>query len=147
MVKRARHTRQANESEPGKIGLWPQTAPRPEAVAERASYVPSGAHKNYPAPGWNYNPRTDATKCRVIAKENWPKIVNGLRAAIRAEVVDDHFRGDFPSRAWLYIDGVLHEMRLSNQVTGEYHGFPLDDPAHFPNDPHDRLKLAPRIAL
>ena len=39
-------------------------------------------------------------------------------------------RGGFPSRAWVWINGVLHEAHLTGN--GEYHGFPLDDPKQYP---------------
>ena len=59
----------------------------------------------------------------------------------------DEFRGDFPSRAWVYINGVLHEARLTNQAIGEYHGFPLEYDEQFPEDPHDLLRNAPRVDI
>jgi len=41
----------------------------------------------------------------------------------------------------------LHEARLSNQETGEYHGFPLDYRQNYPSDPHGFLDIAPRILI
>ena len=39
--------------------------------------------------------------------------------------VSRDFRGIFPSRAWAFVNGILHEARLTNEVSGEYHGFPI----------------------
>jgi hypothetical protein len=70
-----------------------------------------------------------------------------LRRAINAGCVDVEFRGDFPSRAWAFINDTLHEARLTNQQTGEYHGFPIDYEEQYPLDPHDILRTAPRVQI
>jgi hypothetical protein len=70
-----------------------------------------------------------------------------LQDAIRAPCVDREFRGDFPARAWAFINGVLHEARLNNQVSGEYHGFPVEHEVQYPKDPDRLLKDAPRVEI
>lgn len=66
-----------------------------------------------------------------------------LRKAIRAGCVGE-FRGAFPYRVWVWINDVLHEARLTDQVTGAYHGFPVNDPSSFP----DRLlEAAPHVEI
>ena len=47
----------------------------------------------------------------------------------------------------MYINSVLHEARLTNQAIGEYHGFPLEYDERFPEDPHELLRNAPRVAI
>jgi hypothetical protein len=66
-----------------------------------------------------------------------------LRSAIRAGCVHAEFKGDFPTRVWAYINGKLHEARLQNSMLGEYHGFPLEYPEHYPADPNNVLNGAP----
>lgn len=112
-------------------------------------YRPSGAHKSYPAPNgeWSYGPRRDATKCDVLPEERWSDVEQALRDAIKAGVVDKTFRNGFPARAWAWVNGVLHEARLSNEAVGEYHGYPLDHPEHHPSDPHGLLAKAPKVTL
>jgi hypothetical protein len=89
--------------------------------------------------------RADEAKCDEYAAEQWPRLVDVLRQAIRAGCVSD-FRGTFPERVWAWINGVLQEARLTNQSTGEYHGFPVNDPRQYP-EPLDRLKAAPHVEI
>ncbi|MCO6454743.1 MAG: hypothetical protein J5I93_05525 [Pirellulaceae bacterium] len=70
-------------------------------------------------------------------------LLDALRQAIGTGCIGA-FRGDFPSRAWVWINGVLHEARLT--VNGEYHGFPIDDPKQYPY-PNHRLEDAPRVSI
>jgi hypothetical protein len=70
-------------------------------------------------------------------------LLNALQQAIRARCVGS-FRGAFPSRVWVWINGVLHEARLGGQ--GDYHGFPLNDPLQYP-EPASRLEDAPRVEI
>lgn len=149
MAKRPSRQRGPEDFKPGIIAPWPAGKPLAAEVAARARYVPSGEHKNYPSPEglWTLGSRSDKAKCHHFLEADWPRLVETLRQAIQAPVVNQEFRGDFPSRVWAYINGVLHEARLSNQQTGEYHGFPLEYPEQFPTDDHDLLRLAPRVTL
>lgn len=70
-----------------------------------------------------------------------------LANAIKAPCIDADFRGDFPSRAWGYVNNVLHEARLHNETLGEYHAFPLDYAEQYPVDPFGLLRNAPRVEL
>ena len=70
-------------------------------------------------------------------------LLEALQQAIRARCIGA-FHGGFPSRVWVWINGVLHEARLT--VNGEYHGFPLDDPKQYPR-PEDRLENAPSVTI
>lgn len=148
MAARPQH-RRAQDFKPGRVSGWPADAGEAAIVASRASYVPDGKHKDYPAPGgeWTYFRNSEGSKCPPIARDRWHELHTALRAAIRAGVVGGEFRGDFPARVWIYIGARLCEARLSNQETGQYHGFPLDYEEHHPSDPHALLELAPRITL
>jgi hypothetical protein len=53
----------------------------------------------------------------------------------------------FPTRVWAYINGILHEAKITNSVTGEYHGMPLEYESQKPDDPHDLLRNAPRVTI
>jgi len=68
-----------------------------------------------------------------------------LRQSIRAGFVSD-FRGKYPYRVWVWINDVLHEARLTNAETGDYHGFPIDDPSQYPEQA-ELLKAAPRVQV
>jgi hypothetical protein len=59
-----------------------------------------------------------------------------LRKAILSDCVGRDFRGDFPSRAWAYINGKLYEARYGG-ADGEYHGFPIESPQGIPRDQDD----------
>jgi hypothetical protein len=89
--------------------------------------------------------RADKAKCDHYAEDQWPRLLEVLQAAIRAGIVSD-FRGEFPERAWAWINGVLHEARLTNEGTGDYHGFPINDPRQYP-EPIDRVEAAPRVEI
>ena len=148
MARRARQ-RGAQDIKRGVVTGWPPGFD-PSAVAQRASYRPDGKHKHYPAPNgeWDYRFRAEGTTCPKIEPTRWPSLQEALQAAIHDGVVlYDELRGEFPARAWVYLDDRLCEARLSNPETGEYHGFPLDYEEHFPRDPHDLLRLAPRVSL
>ncbi len=90
--------------------------------------------------------KADKAKCERFAPADWPRLEETLQAAVRTGCVDE-FRGNFPSRAWAFINGVLHEARLTNQANGEYHGFPLEYEEQRPDDPHDLLRNAPRVEI
>ncbi len=89
--------------------------------------------------------RADKAKCDQYAEEHWPRLLDVLRRAIRARCVSD-FRGAFPDRVWAWINGVLHEARLTNEGTGDYHGFPIIDLRQYP-EPIDRIEAEPRVDL
>lgn len=118
-------------------------------MAQRVSYLPDGKHKDYPAPNgeWTLGANSEGTKCLRVKPTQWIKISEALRAAIAAGVIDVLRRGGFPSRAWAFVNGKLHEARLSNVESGAYHAFPLDYEENWPLDPGGRLDLAPRIEL
>lgn len=129
----------------GTIRDWPEDADKPEVVARRVTYTGSALHKNYPSPAGPPALRADKVKCDFYPAAQWPLLLKGLREAIQAGFVGD-FRGGFPFRAWLWINGVLHEARLTNEATGDYHGFPINDPRQYP-EPMDRLEGAPHVEI
>lgn len=83
--------------------------------------------------------RSDKSKCDHFRTEDWPKLRAILQRSIRDECVHETFRGNFPSRVWAFINGTLHEARLTNQETGEYHGFPIEYTEQYPDDPRNVL--------
>lgn len=114
-----------------------------EEVAARVTYRGSPIHKSYLSPAGPPALRADEAKCDAYDPAEWPRLLDALQQAIRAACVGK-FRGDFPSRAWVWINGVLHEARLTGG--GEYHGFPVNDPRQYPL-PDDRLENAPRVEI
>jgi hypothetical protein len=127
----------------GRICDWPEGVGTPEEVAARVTYTGNAIHKSYPSPAGPPALRADEAKCDVYDVADWPRLVDALRHAIRARCVGS-FRGDFPSRAWVWINGVLHEARLTG--AGNYHGFPVNDPRQYP-EPAIRLEEAPRVEI
>jgi hypothetical protein len=129
----------------GRIIDWPEGVGTPAEVADRVTYTGNAIHKSYPSLAGAPALRADKAKCDRYAREQWPRLLDALRTAIRAGYVGD-FRGGFPDRAWVWINGVLHEARLTDQGTGDYHGFPINDSRHYP-EPVDRVEAAPRVQI
>lgn len=129
----------------GKICEWPEGVRSPDELAAQVTYTGNPKHKTYPSPAGPPAKRADAAKCDRYAVSDWPRLQDALRAAVRARCVGE-FRGDFPFRAWVWINGVLHEARQTNKGTGDYHGFPLNDPIQYP-EPFERIKAAPRVEI
>jgi hypothetical protein len=114
-------------------------------LAKQVTYTGNPKHKTYPSPAGPPAKRADAAKCDKYAVGDWPKLQCALQMAIRAGSVGE-FRGRFPFRAWIWINGVLHEARQTNRGTGDYHGFPLNDPTQYPV-PLDQLKAVPHVEI
>src|SRR5580658_10671077 len=110
----------------GRICNWPENANAPEMVAELATYKGNAIHKSYDSPAGPAALMADEAKCDYFHAREWPRLQAALRQAITDGCVAQ-FRGNFPSRAWVWINGVLHEARLTEQEQGEYHGFPIYD--------------------
>lgn len=132
----------------GKLGNWPLDADLPDAVASRVTYSGDPVHKTYRsrnrAAAWR--PGRDKTQCDSFDDTQWPDLQKLLEAAIRTEYVSEDFEGGFPKRAWAWVNGVLHEARLTNQENGGYHGFPIDNEAQYP-EPRNRLRNAPHAEI
>jgi len=98
-----------------------------DALADRAFYLGSQEHKDYPS--WLGQPRlrSDASRCppwieKEIA-EDW------LRTAIRGGKTGAPWEGDFPRYVW-YWDAntkTVFEGRLVNRENGSYKGYPLEE--------------------
>ena len=148
MAKRPKYQRRKKDFKPGRLAPAPAGF-QAAAIAARVRYIPSGEHKTYPSPTnqWTISHKADKSKCDRFDHAEWPRVEQALRAAILAGCIDAEYRGDFPARAWAYINDTLHEARLSNTGDGSYHGFPLEYPEQFPNDPDDLLRNAPRVAI
>lgn len=130
---------------PGQIVDWPDNAPDPELVASMVRFTGSTIHKTYPSPAGLPALRADKAKCDQYRTEDWVRLQAALRQGIRDRCVGA-FRGQFPTRVWVWINEILHEARLTNEMTGEYHGFPINDAQQYPT-PLDRVKAAPRVQI
>jgi hypothetical protein len=128
-----------------KICEWPDGASAPDDLAKKVTYTGSPKHKTYPSPAGPPAKRADAAKCDKYAAADWPKLRTALQTAIEERCVSD-FRGNFPFRAWVWINDVLHEARLTNEATGDYHGFPINDTSQYP-EPLERVEAAPRVEI
>lgn len=109
----------------GRICDWPEDAASPSEIADQVTYGGNAMHKTYPSPAGPPAFRSDKAKCDHYAIADWPRLLDALKLAIRSGCVGSP-EGQFPARAWVWINHVLHEARLTNAQTGEYHGFPVD---------------------
>lgn len=142
MAKRPEHQR---KNKPGRFAEWPDGAEPPEALARLVTYTGHRKHKDYASPAGPGAYQADDYKCDQYAPEQWPRLRDALRTAIEGRCIAG-FRGRFPSRAWVRINGRLHEARQSGWGSSDYHGFPIDDPRHFPI-PASRLMDVPNVEI
>lgn len=104
---------------------------RLEEAAHRAVYEGSPYHRN-PKAGRIPASRRYPAASKCDQKWTLDLATKALQEAIRAGLVSDDWRGDFPRYAW-YQDGlVLYEAVLSNQERGSYHGYPLNGKEEWP---------------
>ena len=143
------YQRPERDFKPGRVDKWGDHVPSAEEVASRVQYGGSGKHKNYPAPHREWEPvlRPGTSGCARFDQSEWPRLVETLREAIRRSCVQLDPQKEFPTRVWAYINGKLHEAKITNQGNGEYHGFPLEYASQEPDDPHDLLRNAPRVTI
>jgi len=64
--------------------------------------------------------------CDQFVESGWHTLLAALQEAFRRSCVQVDSQKEFPTRAWAYVNGTLHEARITNQGLGEYHGFPLE---------------------
>jgi len=149
MPKRPKYQRSASDFKRGTVAPWPSDKPPADVIATRARYIASGEHKMHASTTglWAFGPKADKAKCDNFAESDWHQLLETLQEAIKAPCVDQEFRGDFPARAWAYVNGTLHEARLTNRATGQYHAFPLEYAEQYPEDPNDLLRNAPRVTI
>jgi hypothetical protein len=89
------------------------------AAAAQATYVGSPAHK---AP----HSRSDATRCPADMERSQGNLTAWLRQAIAAGNVGGLIEGGFPRYVWYRDEERFFEGRLTNQMRGEYKGYPID---------------------
>ncbi len=150
MCKRPQYQHGRSSIRRGRIEGWCGHVPLPEEVAERVSYAGSGKHKKYPAPGGQWVPthRPGVAECDHYAESEWKNIRDVLKAAIKCSCVQwEPVGGEFPARVWAFVNGVLHEARLSNPEQGAYHAFPIDYHSQRPEDPLNLLEKAPHVEI
>lgn len=94
------------------------TASQRDHAAAIATYTGSPEHKLPHA-------RSDATLCPPELEGNQDELTRWLRNAIAEGKAGGFMEGAFPRYVW-YRDGErLFEGRLTNQVLGEYKGYPI----------------------
>lgn len=94
-------------------------------VAAEATYIPYAAHKVHFSSGVAPRLRSDATPCPTDITAEQAR--TWLRQAIAAGDVGGSWLGKpYPRLVWRRVDDVVFEARLSNQESGEYHGYPID---------------------
>jgi hypothetical protein len=136
-----------DDFKPGRLIAWGADEATRESLAERVRYSGNGVHKTYASPNGEWIPclRRGKAACWKFDQNDWPRLVILLRRAIVAGCVGNcDFGNGFPPRVWAYINGTLHEARLHNARSGEYHGFPLEYTEQMPADPNGMLRNAPR---
>lgn len=114
------------------IAPWPDDAPDPAKVAERATYIGSAEHKTYPSPAGHPALRSDASRCDPRYNDI-DRVTLILREGILRQCVSAVFEGEFPKYVWGWLDDVLYEARLINRDQGTYKGYPLEE-AEYPKD-------------
>lgn len=91
-------------------------------------YVGSPEHKTFPSFAGRMQGRSDATKCPTHLRDSYV-ITGWLAEAIRKGNISAAFDSDFPRYVWARPEGeeCWYEARLTNEVNGEYKGYPLND--------------------
>lgn len=91
-----------------------------------ASYRPSPYHKSSGGPAPDAAPRPDKTICDGPMAGGHRDAILLLRAGFRRGMVSRQTRRGWPRQVWAVSgDGVVYEAQLSNEETGEYHGYPM----------------------
>lgn len=102
-------------------------------IVTRARYTGSPYHRS---PGSKAGPVAKRAGLSSRCPPNWTNALatEALRKALTEAKVSYHWEGGFPRYIW-HLDGdVLYEARLTNQGTGEYHGYPLEDKWQWPKN-------------
>ena len=91
-----------------------------------ATYRPSPYHKSSGGSGPDTSLRPDKTICDGPTAEGHRRAILLLRAGFRRGMVSRQTRRGWPRQVWAVgNDGVVYEGQLSNEETGEYHGYPM----------------------
>lgn len=87
------------------------------------TYIGSPEHKNYPFGDYRRpTPRPDATLCPHLALD---QVQTWLNVAFEMGNYSLFQEGGFPRYAWAEIGDQWYEARLTNQVLGQYKGYPI----------------------
>jgi hypothetical protein len=89
-----------------------------EVAAATATYAGSPEHKLPHA-------RSDATLCPADLQSVQPMLTDWIRASILAGWTGGIEEGGYPRYVWRRDGGRYFEGRLTNQVLGEYKGYPI----------------------
>lgn len=102
-------------------------------IVTTVRYTGSAYHRS---PGSKAGPIAKRAGLTSRCPPNWTnaKATEALKLAISEARVSCYWESGFPRYVW-YLDGdVLYEARLSNRVSGEYHGYPLEDKWQWPKN-------------
>lgn len=96
-----------------------------DELAREARYEKSDYHDPQ-APPW----RQDKTQC--LADFDCAHAQNLLKAGLRRGLFSTQKRGDWPQYVWAVDDeGHAYETQLTNQASGQYHGYPMQSADKF----------------
>jgi hypothetical protein len=87
-------------------------------AAAGATYLGSPEHK---AP----HTRNDATRCPTDLEAAQERLTGWLKEAIQAGYIGGPIEGEFPRYVWCRDGCRYFEGRLTNQMSGEYKGYPV----------------------
>lgn len=116
------------------------TATEAERWHQESRYSPNFAHKKSPRAGRPPAATLDKTDCDEAPIRCPREAGQLLRLAFQRRMVSSQRRGQnpgWPQTVWA-VDGsgMVYEAQLTNQATGEYHGYPVMRSDHF----YDYLK-------
>ena len=101
-------------------------------ISEKVAYISSEYHSKGEGGFVKRRKHPAASRCEDFWTKE--KALDALRGAVLAGHISDLFINGFPAKIWYKRDKMVYEAQLSNRATGEYHGFPLDDPDEWPVD-------------
>ena len=116
---------------PGKIESCPEEI-NLATVAKKASFIGSVEHKDTPSFAGQAKPRSDCELCPAEFCDKQRELTRWLREAIRQGKIGGPWENGFPRYAWVKREGRVFAGRLTNQAQGHYKGWPIENPALWP---------------
>ena len=109
-----------------------QTHCDPETVHRLARQVRYGGNPEHKRNAGDFGlvppaqPRADKTLCDEVSVDSRAKAEVLLREGAKKGLISEQMRGGFPQNIWsVTAKGEPLEAELTNQDTGEYHGYPM----------------------
>ena len=128
MKRPQRRTKVRQKKELAAAGVWPREDLA--RMAKAARYVSSEYHKAMPDGQSVPKHRPDKTVC-PRPSDRRSSAFQLLKGGFRRGMVSGVQRDGWPRVVWAVADGVAYEAILSNQGSGEYHGYPMKARSHF----------------